>query len=200
MHALIRVLVIGDSVPVMAKLATAADIQVVGALTFDAHVASLATEFWPDVVVFNTDYMVSQVLPAVAELKARIAGCSALLLADLRKPGMLPPRRIGRRVGFLVKDAGPDVLTDAIRRLANGERVVHPRLQVASLGLERDVSTRELEVLGLAAEGEPVPVVADRLCLSERTVRNYLSATVRKMGARNLLDAVRLARQEGWLR
>jgi len=176
------------------------DIQVVGQLEFDSDVAPRASEFWPDVVLFNTDYMVGQVLPVVAELTARIPGCSMLMLADRGKPGMLPPRRSIRGLSFLVKDVGADLLTDTIHRLADGECVIQPRLQLASLGSEKDVSTRELEVLGLAAEGEPAPAVAERLCLSERTVRNYLSAVVRKMGARNVLDAIRLARNDGWLR
>ena len=55
-----------------------------------------------------------------------------------------------------------------------------------------NLTPRELEVLSLTAEGEPAPAVAERLCLSARTVHNYLSAAVRKMGARNLLDAIRV--------
>ena len=107
---MIRVLIIGDSTPVIAHLADHADIQVVGEVEFDSQVAPLAAEFWPDVVVFNTDYMVSQVLPAVAELTARIPGCSMLILADHAKPGMLPPRRSIRGLSFLVKDVGVAVV------------------------------------------------------------------------------------------
>jgi two-component system, NarL family, response regulator DesR len=197
---LIRVLVIGDSVPVATLLSNDPDIQVVGEVEFDSQIAPRAAEFGPRVVVFNTDYMVGQVLPVVAELKARIPGCSLLMLADPGKRGMLPPRRLVRELSFLVRDARAQLLTDTIHRMVDGERVIHPRLQVATLGTEKEVSTRELEVLGLAAEGEPAPVVAERLCLSERTVRNYLSTVVRKMGARNILDAIRIARQDGWLR
>jgi two-component system response regulator DesR len=83
--------------------------------------------------------------------------------------------------------------------LAAGERIVHPRLQMASLATHRDLSTRELEVLALAAEGDSVSDIARRLSLSGGTVRNYLSAVITKTGARNRIDAIRIVRRDGWL-
>ena len=87
-----------------------------------------------------------------------------------------------------------------IRRAARGERVVDPRLQVAAIATQKEVSTREWEVLGLAAQGESVADIAGRLYLSNGTVRNYLSSVIKKTGARNRLDAIRIARKGGWLR
>jgi two-component system response regulator DesR len=176
------------------------DIAVVGDLDFESDVPLLAAELWPRVVVINTDFMVSQVLPLVGELKARNPACSVLILSDPSKRGMLPPRRREKGLSFLVKDAPVAILAEAIRRVANGERVIHPRLEAASLGTERSVSTRELEVLGLAAEGESVAEIARRLYLSLGTVRNHLSSAITKTGARNRIDAIRIARKDGWLR
>ena len=68
------------------------------------------------------------------------------------------------------------------------------------MNTKRELSTRELEVLGLAAEGESVEDIAKRLYLSGGTVRNYLSAVIFKTGARNRLDAIRIVRKAGWLR
>jgi two-component system response regulator DesR len=203
-RAVIRVLLVGEVWAVrqdaVTILANQADLQLVGELPFGDDMPVQAAELWPRVVVFNTEYMVSQVLPAVAELKARVAGCSALMLADPRKPGMLPPRRPARGLSFLTRDAGCWLLVDTVRRVASGERVVGARLQVASLSLDKQVNTRELEVLGLAAEGKRAAEIAQRLYLSGGTVRNYLSAAVAKTGARNLIDAIRILREEGWLR
>lgn len=61
------------------------------------------------------------------------------------------------------------------------------------------VTTRELLVLSCAAEGATVTEIAARLFLSVGTVRNYLSAVIRKSGARNRVDAIRIAREAGWL-
>jgi two-component system response regulator DesR len=202
--AVIRVLLVEDAWLMrngLAKLLSREeDITIVGDLDFESDLATLAGERWPRVVVINTDYMVSQVLPVVAELKARNPACSVLILSDPTKRGMLPPRRRARGVSFLVKDAPVPLLAEAIRRVAQGERVIHPRLEAASLGTEKNVSTRELEVLGLAAEGESVAEIASRLYLSLGTVRNHLSSAIMKTGARNRIDAIRIARKDGWLR
>jgi two-component system, NarL family, response regulator DesR len=200
----VRVVLVEDNRLMRKQLATLlaheADIKVVGDLDFESDVAPRAADLWPQVVVINTDYMVSQVLPTVAELKARIPGCSVLMLADPAKRGMLPPRRRARALSFVVKDAPVGLLAQTIRQVAQGERVIHPRLEAASLGTEKTVSTRELEVLGLAAEGAPVAEIARRLYLSLGTVRNHLSSVIMKTGARNRIDAIRIARRDGWLR
>lgn len=201
---MLRVLVVTDEKsldsPVRSLLGPEPDIEIIGTLAFDSQLTIRAAELWPMVILIDTQYMVSQVLPIAAELRARIPFCSLLLLCDPTKPGMLPPRQGGGDLSFLVKGASGPLLAAAIRRLAAGERIMHPRLQVASLNIERELSTRELEVLGLAAEGDSVADIAGRLHLSGGTVRNYLSAVISKTGARNRLDAIRIVRNEGWLR
>lgn len=201
---MIRVLVVRDSgylgIQVRVLLSTQPDIEVVGTLPLGNDLVAKAADLAPTVIVIDSELMVSQVLPTAAELRARIPTCSLLVLCDPTKRGMLPPRRRGGYVSFLLKDASATFLADSVRRLAAGERIVHPRLQAASLNTERGLSTRELEVLGLAAEGESVNDIARRLYLSGGTVRNYLSAVIFKTGARNRLDAIRIVRKDGWLR
>jgi two-component system response regulator DesR len=201
---MIRVVVVRDEgyfgVPVRTLLEAKPDIHYVGTLPLSSELSARAAELWPNVIVIDTEYMVSQVLPVAEELHASIPSCSMLLLCDPAKRGMLPPRRWSGRLNFVLKDASDAVLADSIRRLAAGERVVSPMLQAASLNTDRGLSTRELEVLGLAAEGESVREIAGRLYLSGGTVRNYLSAVITKTGARNRLDAIRIARKGGWLR
>jgi two-component system response regulator DesR len=201
---MIRVLVVLDGgyygVHVRSQLNAQHDMEVVGLLPLDNTLPAAAARLAPNVIVIDTEFMVSQVLPIAAELQARIPGCSLLVLCDPNKRGMLPPRRHGGDVSFLLKDLSGTYLVDSVRRLAKGERIVSPRLQAASLNTERDLSTRELEVLGLAAEGDSVADIARRLYLSGGTVRNYLSAVITKTGARNRLDAIRIVRKDGWLR
>jgi two-component system response regulator DesR len=201
---MIRVLIVQDVRSIgseaIASLADEPDIAIVGRLAFNNDIAPLAAELWPSVIVINTEYMVSQILPLVAELNARIPAASILVLADPSKRGTLPPRRRARGLSFVVRDISAVLLANAIRRVATGERVIHPRLTAAALGTEKSISTRELEVLGLAAEGAPVEEIAGRLYLSLGTVRNHLSAVITKTGARNRIDAIRIVRNDGWLR
>lgn len=201
---MIRVLLVEDTQSIRTGLARLLNrepgIAVIGPLDIDSNVATLATRAMPHVVMVNTDYMVSQVLPLVAELTARHPHCAVLILSDPTKRGMLPPRRRAHRVSFAVKGTPIPLLADTIRRVAHGERVVDPRLQMATINTEKEVSTREWEVLGLAAQGETVADIARRLYLSLGTVRNHLSSVITKTGARNRLDAIRIARKDGWLR
>jgi two-component system response regulator DesR len=201
---MIRVLVVRDGgyfgIHVRVLLGAQPDIEVVGTLTLESDLVNKAVGLSPAVIVIDTEFMVSQVLPIAAELRARIPSSSVLVLCDPTKRGMLPPRRHGSDVSFLLKDASEAYLADSVRRLAAGERIVSPRLQAASLNTERELSTRELEVLGLAAEGDSVNDIARRLYLSGGTVRNYLSAVISKTGARNRIDAIRIVRKDGWLR
>lgn len=179
------------------------DIRIVGHAAFDAEgastVASTVVSAGATVVLLNTGYMVSQVLPLVADIKGQNPQASVLMLIDPEKPGMLPTRRRSAELSFLDRTAPAALIADTIRRLAAGERVVQPRLELAVLAGNRLASTRELEVLGLAAEGSSVAEIANRLYLARGTVRNYLSAVITKTGARNRIDAIRIARRDGWL-
>jgi two-component system response regulator DesR len=199
---MIRVLLVTDSGahPRVVLITDQPDFEIIGTLKFGPGLVDRAARLDPKVILVDTEYMVTQVLPLAAELRVTLPSCVLLMLCDPSKPGMLPPRRWAGEISFLVKDASETVIADAVRRLALGERIVHPRLQAASVNTERGVSTRELEVLGLAADGESVADIASRLYLSGSTVRNYLSNVIMKTGARNRLDAIRIVRRNGWLR
>jgi two-component system response regulator DesR len=103
-------------------------------------------------------------------------------------------------VGFLHKDAPSSELATAIRRVMAGERVVDPGLAVAALSEgESPLTEREREVPLGSANGTTIEEVASKLYLSEGTVRNYLSTAIKKLGARNRVEAARLADRKGWL-
>jgi len=98
--------------------------------------------------------------------------------------------------GLLMCDAPAAHLIAAVRRLAAGQQVVDPRL---SLTRRSPLTTREVDVLRVAAEGSTTAEIAAALCLSEGTVRNYLSRAIAKTGARNRVGAFRVAAESGWL-
>ncbi|MGW1864533.1 response regulator transcription factor [Streptomyces mauvecolor] len=97
-------------------------------------------------------------------------------------------------------DASADELVEAIRRLNRGQRILGTDVAVmGSAQTLNPLTPRESEILALAAEGESPEETAGHLHLSVGTVRNHLLSTVQKTGARNRLDAVRIARRRGWL-
>jgi two-component system response regulator DesR len=102
--------------------------------------------------------------------------------------------------GYLLKDAPVEKLSQALRDVHRGGRAIAPELAVDAWREEADPLTdRERAVLRLAGEGLSSQDIAEKLHLSNGTVRNYLSEAIGKLGAANRVEAHRLARQKGWL-
>lgn len=101
--------------------------------------------------------------------------------------------------GFLLKDAPSEQLIEAIYKIMNGKRVIDGELAMMALGESDPLNDKERRALRLAAEGKTTAEIATVLCLSEGTVRNYLSEAIAKLHAVNRVDAARIARQKGWI-
>jgi two-component system, NarL family, response regulator DesR len=100
----------------------------------------------------------------------------------------------------IVKDAPAHTLAAGIRRIAAGERVIDPDLIAAALETGASpLTARETDVLHEAETGIATEDIAVRLSLSPATVRNYLSNAITKVGGRSRIDAIRIARDAGWL-
>src|SRR6185437_11426055 len=120
-------------------------------------------------------------LTAAAQLGRRLPGCKVIILTTFGRPGYLRRAMEARAAGFMVKDAPPEMLIDAIRRVHAGLRVVDPALAAESLSLgESPLTGRERDVLLATADGGTVGQIAARLFLSEGTVRNHLSSVIGK--------------------
>ena len=101
--------------------------------------------------------------------------------------------------GYLLKDAPSAQLAQALRQVQAGGRAIDPQLAVAAWGEDDPLTERERQVLRLAGEGVKSAEIAERLHLSQGTVRNYLSEAIGKLGAANRIEAYRTARAKGWL-
>jgi len=124
-----------------------------------------------------------------------------LVLVDPRRPRVLGNalRAKCARLGFLGSDVAPERVVEAVRRLAHGGSVVDADLVVAALNRDNPLTEREVEVLEIAAEGWPVVEISGKLSLSAGTVRNHLSRIAGKTGARTRIEAIRIAREKGWI-
>lgn len=101
--------------------------------------------------------------------------------------------------GFLLKDAPSEQLIQAIYKVMDRKRVIDGELAMMALGESDPLNDKERRALRLAAEGKTTAEIAVVLCLSEGTVRNYLSEAIAKLHAANRVDAARIARQKGWI-
>jgi two-component system, NarL family, response regulator DesR len=123
-----------------------------------------------------------------------------IILTTFGRTGYLRRAMESGAAGYLLKDAPAAELAAAIRRVVSGERVVDPALAASALS-ERGspLTDRERDVLAASIDGATIRDVAAELYLSEGTVRNYVSTAIHKLGARNRVEAARLAQQKGWL-
>jgi two-component system response regulator DesR len=183
-----------------ATLSLEEDLEVVADLSALDQALDMARAVPPDVAVVNIALLAGDGLATIARLTAEQPDCATLVLAGPEESGLLN-RALDLRIdGVVGTQAAPCELIRAIRRLASGERVIDASLAVAMVAAPRSpLSPRELNVLSVAASGVPSTEVAAELHLSTGTVRNYISAILRKTGARNRLEAVRLAECAGWL-
>ncbi|MFG2313273.1 LuxR C-terminal-related transcriptional regulator [Streptomyces sp. NPDC048566] len=129
------------------------------------------------------------------------AACAGLVvLASAGRPGTLRRAFDARALGFVDKHGSAQRLIKGIREVAAGERFVDASLACGFLEASRmPLTARELSVLARAAEGETVAEIARGLHLSNGTVRNYMAAATRKVGARNRIDAIRITQGAGWV-
>jgi two-component system response regulator DesR len=176
------------------------DLEVVAECSRGDEVLPAVREFSPDVVLLDVEMPGIDGLAAAAALTAAVPTVAVVIVTTFGRPGYLRRAMEAGARGFVVKDAPPEQLADAVRRVAAGERVVDPALAAASLaGGSSPLTGRERDVLVAARDGATVADIAGRLYLSEGTVRNYLSSAIAKTSTRNRAEALRVSEDHGWL-
>ncbi|MGB2742783.1 MAG: response regulator transcription factor [Cognaticolwellia sp.] len=122
-----------------------------------------------------------------------------MILTTFARGGYLRRAMAAGVKGYLLKDAPSDSLADAVRKIHAGKVIVAPELVTQAWAVDDPLSDNERKVLRLSLEGHSTKEIADLIFLSAGTVRNYLSEATSKLGAKNRIEAARLAKQKGWL-
>ena len=201
---MIRVLIAEDMHMIrgalVALLSLEEDMEVVAQLERGDVVMEAAMRTRPDVAILDIDLPGLDGLSAAEELHRQLPECRSLVLTGLSQPGnLLRALKVHVR-GFIVKDAPAEALADGVRRVFRGERVIDPELVAAAIETgSTPLTSREADVLRAAESGVSTEEMAIKLSLSATTVRNYLSNAISKVGGRNRIDAIRIARNAGWL-
>jgi two-component system response regulator DesR len=176
------------------------DLDVIAAVECDHDVTDTALRLRPDTVVVDIDSDPDRSL-AVIEVLSRLAPDLPVVALAAPHPAVVARRLLAiSPSGAIDRNIAAERLLEAIRTAARGERAIDVSLMVAALAMKPNPFTsQEMEVLRLAAEGANGPEIAAAMHLSSGTVRNYLSKIIVKTGGRGRLDAVRIARESGWL-
>ncbi|WP_432152638.1 LuxR C-terminal-related transcriptional regulator [Streptomyces sp. bgisy029] len=166
--------------------------------------AGLGPEAGPAPDVLLTDLDCPDALDVLEEVRSLAEphgrGCPLAVLTRSDRPrGLRRAYEAGAR-GYIDKYRPVDDLSEVMHKLADGGRHIDESLAFSLLQVaDMPLSPRELGVLSLAESGETVSGIAERLHLTPGTVRNYLAAAIRKSGARNRVDAIRRAKEAGWI-
>ena len=151
----------------------------------------------PDVLITDIEMPGMTGLDAASALKG--SSTRVIIVTTFARPGYLRRAMDAGAHGYLLKARPARELADAVRRIHQGLRVIDPDLAAEAWAEADPLTERERQVLRLTEEGVSTAAVAKLLNLSAGTVRNYLSAAIEKLDATNRIDAVRIARNKGWL-
>jgi two-component system response regulator DesR len=191
----IRVVLAEDQSMVLGALAALLEIEGDISVVAQAHHGKEALEA---VLAHKPDVFITDIeMPHMSGLD--VAGTRVVIVTTFARTGYLRRALEAGASGYLLKDMRAEELADAVRRVHQGLRVIHPELATEAWGEMDPLTDRERQVLRLAGEGMPSGDIASELGLSDGTVRNYLSEAISKLGASNRVEAARIARTKGWL-
>jgi two-component system response regulator DesR len=176
------------------------DIELVATPKLGQEVIPTARISLPQVALVAASFPGHEGIPIARTLQATVPGCHCAILSRRRVVRDLKRAIAAGLDGFLVFDCTAEFLIEAIRQLAAGTKVIDPSLTFSALDYNAcPLNARETEALRAAAQGSSTAEIAVYLSLAEGTVRNYLSRAIAKTGARNRVDAIRIAGERGWL-
>jgi two-component system response regulator DesR len=176
------------------------DMDVVATVLTDSDLASAATRTRADIALLDLDTPGRDGLGLCRQLSRGASHCKVIAMTGMNLPLALQQELRSHTHGLVNKHSVSAVLVDCIRRVAAGEKVVDSRFMIETpRNSAHTLTLRELELLRHAASGNSVRELAEKLSLSQGTVRNYLSRIMTKLGARNRIEAIRIARDAGWL-
>jgi two-component system, NarL family, response regulator LiaR len=169
------------------------EIEIVGEAAIGEEAVKLCQEYAPDVVLM--DLMMPGIggVEATRQIKQVSPRTQIIILTSFHEDGQIVPAIQAGALSYLLKDITAAELTSAIRKAARREVTLHPRIasrlmqtfQGASSTDEsrhlNNLSKRELEVLRLIAEGISNSEIAERLFISEKTVKSHVSNILGKL-------------------
>ena len=208
----IRVL-IADDHPVFrfglrALLQGEAGMEIVGEATTGREAVDMALALKPDVVLMDLNMPKLNGVEATRRIRAQAPQVAVLVITMFDDDTVFAAMRAGAR-GYLLKGAEAEETLRAVRAVAHGEAIFSPAIadrimdyfahapRPSSQVIFPELTEREREVLTLIAQGLTNRAIAERLVLSEKTVRNHVSNIFSKLQVADRAEAIIRARDAG---
>lgn len=189
------------------------DLEVVGEAGDGEEAVELATSLKPDVAIVDVSMPKMDGIEATRRIKATCPSINVLILSAYDDDQFIFSLLEAGAAGYLLKTIRSRELVDAVRAVYSGESVLHPSIArkvlnrfVSAAGKPAEgkepvgmLSEREMEVLKLAAKGLSNQDIAEKLCLSIRTVQGHLGHIFNKLQVGSRTEAVVRGLKEGWV-
>ncbi len=205
---LIRIL-LADDHPIVrdglrAVLSTQPDFQVVGEAETGTQTLQQVAALTPDILLLDLEMPQGDGVETLRVLAQRSAAVRVIIFTAFDTDDRIVEAVRAGAKGYLLKGAPRAELFHAIRVVHGGGSLLQPVIASKLINrlnqpMPESLTGREQEVLGLIAQGLPNKEIAERLIITERTVKFHVSAIMGKLGATNRTEAVALARQRDLL-
>lgn len=185
------------------------DMDIVGIAGNGVEAVQKVHETSPDVVLLDVQMPQKSGIEAIADIKQFNADIHILMLTSFGDDDMVFAAIKAGALGYLLKDSSPEELLQAIRNVHRGRSSLHPDIALKVIQelnkpippthplTEEPLTEREVEVLQLVARGFSNNDIADKLVVSERTVRTHISNILGKLHLANRTQAALYALREG---
>lgn len=176
------------------------DFEVVGTSLTGEDVAKQIMDLKVDVALLDIEMPKQSGLEIAKELRQQNYPGKIIILTTFARANYFKEALAQKVDGYLLKDSPSDSLVKAIRAILEGNTVFDPKLVSGVLNeVNNPLTKRELEILKMLEQVATTKELAQRLFLSEGTVRNYISSILSKTGTASRLEALNLARDKGWI-
>lgn len=176
------------------------NLEVLGSATNGKHALAEIQRLQPDVAILDIEMPMMLGLEVAEVLHDKQLATKVIILTTFAQKTYFEKAVKVEVAGYLLKDSPSDDLIETINKVMMGRTVYDPELVVTALSSNKNpLSEREMSVLKAAVSGDATKVMAQKLFLSEGTVRNYLSAIFSKLGVHNRLEDIEVAKKNKWI-
>ncbi|ALO40909.1 response regulator transcription factor [Pseudoalteromonas phenolica] len=152
-----------------------------------------------DIVLTDIEMPNMTGLELAEQVIERFTDCKVVIMTTFSRAGYIRRAMSMGVKGFVLKEAPSEYLVNTLKKVMVGQKVIDPELAMSALEDRDPLTEKERKALRFASDGLKTAEIAEKLFLSEGTIRNYLSEAIAKLNATNRVDAARIARQKGWL-